>query len=154
MTRAVPFVDGVAVILHLLREGLPPLRTGQPEAKVFETLADPLAPLLPVVVIQRTAGASDKPRFHSRFWMHWQCWSGAETGSDPKDPFEAAFILSQQICRVLFEAQENQTTTPYGHVTRFRESSGGTRFTDPDLPHIGRYDGVIELMIRNPRPLI
>lgn len=152
MTRAVPFVDGIAVTLQLLRDGLPALRTGQPAAQVFEALPDHLLDEIPAVVIQRTAGASDAPRFHSRFWLHWQCWSAAETGPSPKDPFQAAFVLSQQVVRVLFEAWEAQTVTPYGHLLRFRESSGGTRFTDPDQPHIGRYDGVVELWVRNPRP--
>ena len=153
MTRAVPFVDGVAVALQLLRDGLPALRTGQPAANVYESLPDHLLELLPAVVIQRTAGASDAPRFHSRFWLHWQCWSNAETGASPKDCFQAAFVLSQQVARVLYEAWESQTVTSYGSIQRFRESSGGTRFTDPDQPHIGRYDGVIELRIRNPRPV-
>jgi hypothetical protein len=150
--RAVPFVDGINVVLTLLRQELPALRAGQPAAHVFEDIPDLQSRYLPMVAVRRTAGASDAPRFHSQFWCHVQVWSAAETGADPKDPFEAAWVLSQQVSRVFFEAWENQTTTPAGHIVRWRESSGFSKFTDPDLPHIGRYDAVVDLLIRNPRP--
>lgn len=147
---AVPFVDGIAVLLELVRQGL------GPDVHVYEDIPDRQHAVLPMVSISRAGGASDRPEWVSDFFTHVNCWSEV-TPEFPDDPFQAAFELSQRTARVLFAAWRNQTVaynsgTPLGHIARWRESSGFQRFTDPDLPHIGRYVGVYDLKIRNPRP--
>lgn len=149
--RVAPFVDGIAVLLHLLRDGLPPVRDGLATATVVEDVPDLLADHLPLVRVARTGGASTSPRFHSGFLVNIQVWSDSEAGPS-WDPHRAAFELSQQVATVLVEAQESQTVTPYGSITRWRESSGFRKFTDPGLPFAGRYIGTFDLLIRNLRP--
>jgi hypothetical protein len=137
-----PFVDGIAVVLHLLRTELPPLRPDLPEVNVYEDIPDRLSEHLPAVVVRRTRGDSPAPRFFSDFWMHVQVWDAT---------FEQAFDLSQLVAQVIYAAWEDQTLTPYGHISKWRESQGFRKFPDPDLPHIGRYDAVYDLRIRNIR---
>lgn len=144
------FVDGIAVLLTLLREGL------GPGVHVYEDIPDYQHALLPMVTVSRAGGSSGRPEGASDFFVHVNCWS--EAGGDyPDDPFGATFELSQKTARVLYWAQRNQTVAldedgkPLGHIAKWRESSGFQRFTDPDLPHIGRYVGVYDLKIRNPR---
>lgn len=156
MTRVAPFVDGVGVMLELLRTGLPPLREplGLTEVKVFEDLPDDLATLLPVVKIQRTGGASRKPRFTSGFWLPVNLWSDAEPADDASgrpawDARQAAYQLAQQVSTVIFEAWENQTMTQFGCINKWRESTGFRKFDDSELPHISRQTAVYDLMIRN-----
>lgn len=145
MTTAVPFVDGIAVLLTLARAGLPGVNC-------YEDIPDHLADHLPAITITRAGGSSDRPEFMTDFFVHVNAWS--DVGPDP---FRSAFDLSQSVARVLYAAQRNQTVAydgpaQLGWIARWRESSGFQRFTDPDLPHIGRYVAVYDLKIRNPRP--
>lgn len=151
MTRATPFVDGVAVLLYLLRTGLPPMRSGLADVEVLEDIPDRLADHLPCVRVARTGGASAKPRFHTQFWTNVQVWSNAEAGPG-WDAHRAAYELSQQVATVLFTAREAQSVTPYGSIVKWRESSGFRKFTDPEQPFTGRYVATYDLLIRNLRP--
>jgi hypothetical protein len=150
--RMVPFVDGIAVQLWLMRNPLAELREslGLSEVKAFEDLPDELANYVPVVKLSRTGGAADNPRFTSQYWMSYNVWSAAEE-SKGWDPHRAAFELARQVARVLYEAWENQTVTPYGCINKWRESTGFRKFDDAELPHISRQVAVYDLMIKNPR---
>lgn len=151
MTTTVPFVDGMAVLLAIGRAGLPGVN-------VYEDIPDHLETYLPVLVISRAGGASDSPKYHSSFFVHMQVWSDASLDY-PNDPHGAAFALSQKVARVFYQAQVDQTIAldeddnPLGWIARWRESSGFAKLTDSDLPHSGRYVGVYDLLIRNPRSL-
>lgn len=142
------FVDGIAVLLALVKADL---GVG---VHVYEDIPDHQTAVMPMVTISRAGGSSDRPMWVSDFFVHVNCWS--ETGPDP---FLSAYQLSQATAQALYWAWRNQTTAydedsnPLGHIAKWRESSGFQRFTDPDLPHIGRYVGVYDLKIRNPRPL-
>lgn len=149
MTRVAPFVDGVAVLLDLLRTGLPPMRAALAEVTVLEDMPDRLSEHLPLVRVARTGGSSVRPRAHTQFWTNVQVWSGAEAGPS-WDPHQAAYELSQQVATVLFTAWEGQIATPYGSIAKWRESSGFRKFTDPEQPFIGRYVATYDLLIRNP----
>jgi hypothetical protein len=156
MTRVAPFVDGIAVLLGILRQGLPPLREplGLTEARVFEDLPDDLSKYLPVVKIQRTGGASDAPRFHSQFWCSVNVWSAeepadADSGRPAWDKHQAALELSNHVSRCLYLAWENQTWVAGGAINKWRESTGFRKFDDPELPHVSRYVAVYDLLIRN-----
>ena len=142
------FVDGVGVVVYLLRTQLPDYRAGLAEAKVFEAMPERLAENLPAVQVSRTGGASDFPRFHSQFWLPISCWSNADGAMDQH---QAAFELGNQVARILYLAWERQVVTPYGSITKWRESTGFHRFDDPNLPFAGRYVAVYDLLIRNPR---
>lgn len=151
MTAAVPFVDGIGVLLALGRAGLPGV-------SVYEDIPERLLEHLPVLTISRAGGASDSPRYHSSFFVHMQVWSAA-TDDYPGDPHGAAFALSQQVARVFYAAQQGQTVAldaddnPLGWIARWRESSGFQKLDDPDLPlEVARYVAVYDLLIRNPRP--
>lgn len=147
--RVEPFVDGMAVLLHLLRTGLPPMRTGLSAVTVFEDMPDGASEYMPLVRIARTGGSSDRPRFHAGFLVNVQVWSDREAGPG-WDPHQAAYQLSQQVATVLFTARESQVSTPYGSIAKWRESSGFRKFTDPELPFIGRYVATYDLLVRNP----
>lgn len=142
------FVDGIGVLLALGREALPGLN-------IYETIPDRMAEKLPALTINRAGGASDAPVFHSSYLLHFQVWSGPTT--DYPDPHQAAFELSQRVARAYWWAQRNQTVAydgndqALGWIAKWRESSGFQRFADPDLPHVGRYVAVYDLLIRNPR---
>lgn len=142
------FVDGVGVVLHLLRTELPAYRAGVATANVFEAMPERLAENLPAVQVSRTGGATDHPRFYGEFWLPIQCWSNADGALDQH---QAAFELSNQVARILYLAWEWQTVTPYGSILKWRESTGFHRFDDPNLPHAGRYIATYDLLIRNPR---
>jgi hypothetical protein len=141
------FVDGVGVLLALSKAGL------GPDVHVYEDIPDHQTAVLPMITISRAGGSSPDPRFVSDFFVHINAWSDAGP-----DPFKSAYDLSQDTARALFWAWRNQTVAydglgnPLGHITKWRESSGFQRFTDPDLPHVGRYVAVYDLKIRNPRP--
>jgi hypothetical protein len=145
------FVDGIAVLLTLLRDGL------GPGVNVYEDIPDYQHDLLPMVTVSRAGGSSDHPAFTSDFFVHVNCWSDV-SDEFPDDSFQATYELSQRTARVLYWAWRNQTVAldengrALGWIAKWRESSGFQRFTDPDLPHIGRYVGVYDLKIRNPRP--
>jgi hypothetical protein len=151
MTSAVPFVDGMGVLLALGRAGLSGVN-------VYEDTPERLLDHLPVLTISRAGGASDSPKFHSGFFVHMNVWSAA-TADYPNDPRGAAFALSRRVERCFWEAQRNQTVAldaddnQLGWIARWRESSGFQKFDDPDLPiGVSRYVAVYDLLIRNPRP--
>jgi hypothetical protein len=150
--RVVPFVDGIGFLLELFRTELPLIREplDLAPATVTEDIPDHLADHLPMVQLRRTGGASDRPRFYTQFWTPIQVWSDKEVAAG-WDPHKAAFELGEQVARVLFLAWENQTHNEYGSITKWRESTGFRKFTDPELPHIGRYVATYDLLIRNPR---
>lgn len=131
-----PFVDGIAVQLHLLRTGL------GDGVNVYTEIPDGLSKLLPAVVIRRTGGNSDRPEFTSQFWTHYQVWHTTD---------ELAYELARTVGRLIYAAKVNQTVTPYGWIAGWRESSGFQQFRDPGLPDNGRYDATLDLIIRNPR---
>lgn len=135
-STATPFVDGVAVQLHLLREGL------GDGVNVYSQIPDGLRTLVPALVIHHASGSSVRPEYVSRFGMTYQVWA-------PTDA--AAYTLSRQVATVLFRAQRYQTVTPYGHITGWDEVSGFRRETDIGLPEFGRYIAVYDLLIRNLR---
>lgn len=149
--RATPFVDGIGVQLWLMRNTLADLRAelGLREVAVLSQLPDPLGPLVPVIKLQRTGGASDSPRFYTQFWMNYQVWSDEEP-SMGWDARQAAFELANQVSRVLFLAKENQIVTPHGSIAQWRESSGFRKFDDPELPQVSRQVATYDLLIRNP----
>jgi hypothetical protein len=142
------FVDGVEVVLWLLREQLPDHRPGLSEVNVFEDMPERLADYLPAVQVSRTGGATDHPRFYGQFWLPIQVWSNAEGAWDQ---YKAAFELSNQVARILYLAWEQQVVTPYGSVNKWRESTGFHKVGDPNLPFAGRYVATYDLLIRNPR---
>jgi len=148
----VPFVDGIAVQLWLMRNTLADIREelGLTPANAYEDLPDELAKTLPLVKLQRTGGASDNPRFVSQYWMNYSVWSDAEpaVGWDAR---KAAFELANQVARVLYEAWETQLVTPFGSINKWRESTGFRKFDDSELPHISRQVATYDLMIKNPR---
>lgn len=139
-----PFVDGIAVAIHLLRAGLPELRADDdPTVNVYERIPDRLSQHLPAVVVRRTRGDSPAPRFFSDFWLHLQVWDVTD---------QKAYDLGRQVSHVIYAAWEDQTVTPQGSIAGWRESQGFQQFMDPDLPHIGRYDAVVDVRVRNSRP--
>ena len=153
MSTAVPFVDGMGVLLALGRAD--PRLSG---VHICEDIPDRLLEKLPVLAISRAGGNSDSPKYHSGFFCHFQVWS-AESTARPGDPNAAAFDLSRLVQRVFFDAHQNQTVAldgdgnPLGWIARWRESSGFQKLNDPDLPiSVSRYVGVYDLLIRNPRP--
>jgi hypothetical protein len=150
--RVAPFVDGIGVLLWLLRNPLADIRTelGLTPVRVFEDLPDRLSDYVPVVKVQRTGGASDAPLFYSQFWCSVNVWSGPEVSKN-WDAHQAAFELANQVARTLYFAQRNQTLTPSGSISKWRESTGFRKFDDPELPHISRQVATYDLLIRNPR---
>lgn len=142
------FVDGIGVLLALGRAGLPGVN-------VDEDIPDRLSERLPMLAISRAGGASDAPIWVSGFFVHLQVWSD-RTVEFP-DPHQAAYELSRKVAQLYYAAWRSQTVAyddndlPLGHIARWRESSGFQKFGDPDLPHIGRYVAVYDLLIRNPR---
>lgn len=131
-------VDGLDVLLELLREGL------DPGVRVMTRIPDHLPDYIPLVVVRRTGGSSRAPRFFDRYLVNVQAWS-----SGP-DPSRAAFVLADEVRRVLWDALERQVVTPHGHLVDIRESSAPSELTDPDLPLHGRYTATYELTIRRP----
>jgi hypothetical protein len=132
---AAPFVDGLAVQLHLLRTGL------GDAVNVFTRIPDGLRELVPAVVIERTAGGSTHPEFASSFGMTYQVWHTSD---------DLAYELSRQVATVIWTAQRRQTATPAGHIAGWSEISGFHPVPDEGLPEFGRYVAVLDLLIRNP----
>lgn len=143
------FVDGIGVLLTIARSQLSGV-------SVFEDIPDQLSEHLPALVISRAGGASEAPVWHSRFLVHLQVWSDRDA-TYPNDPFGAAYALSRRVSQLFYAAWRDQTVAydassqPIGWIARWRESSGFQKTTDPDLPHLGRYVAVCDLLIRNPR---
>ncbi len=134
-TTATPFVDGIAVQLHLLRAGL------GGGVNVYSQIPDGLRSLVPALVIHHAGGSSVLPEHASRFTMTYQVWAVDDAG---------AYTLSRQAATVLFRAWRDQTVTPYGHIAGWAEVSGFRRETDIGLPEFGHYVAVYDLLIRNP----
>ena len=131
-------VDPMDVLLPILRAGLPGVN-------VFSRVPDPVPDYLPLVVIRRTGGGSDHPRFIDIPWINVQCWA-APSGS--LDAARAAHNLADDVRRVLWTAWQTQQTTPAGWIRRVRESSAPEEINDPDVPMFGRYQATYELWIR------
>lgn len=152
-----PFVDGISVLLALGRQAV---ADGDLPAdlnirsKAEDGLGDADFPLL---IINRTGGASDRPEFLSDFFCHFQVWSDRDVDY-PNDPFGAAKALARKVATVYYRAWQKQTLAldaddhVLGWINQWRESSGFQDFTDPDFPFIGRYVAVYDLKIRNRRP--
>jgi hypothetical protein len=134
-TTAVPFVDGIAVQLHLLRAGLGGVN-------VYSQIPDQLRTLIPAVCIHHAGGSSTRPEYLSRFSMTYQVWAVDDA---------TAYTLSRQVATVLYAAWKGQMVTPYGHIAGWVEVSGFRRETDIGFPEAGRYIAVYDLLIRNPR---
>lgn len=150
MAGAPAFVDGIGVLLKIVRDGLSGIN-------VYEEIPDHLFDHLPALVINRTGGASNTPTWTSGFFCHFQVWSRA-TDEYPNDPYQATYELSQKVARLLYQAWRDQTVArdgdgkALGWIASWRESSGFQRLTDADLPNdVGRYVAVYDLLIRNPR---
>lgn len=132
-------VDYLDVFLPLLRQQLT-----TPDVKVYSKIPDHLETLVPIVVIRRTAGRSQYPRFTDRPWISTQVWA-----DDPVDPFRAASDLIDEVRGVYFKAWDEQIVVPgVGHIVDVRESSGPEEIADPDVPHLGRYQMLHEIRIR------
>ena len=126
---------------------LPILRLGLPGVTVRSRTPDPLPDYLPLVVIRRTGGSSDHPRFLDVPWINVQCWSAP---TSTKDAARAAHDLADDVRRVLWEAWENQLVVPAGWIRRIREFSAPEEINDLDVPHFGRYAATYEIWIRRP----
>ena len=146
------FVDGLAV-LQKLAEQAPELDG----VKVFTRNPDYQQAQLPYLLITRVGGDSLRPEFQSSYFVHFQVWSD-KTAQYPDDAFQAAFELSQAVARVYYRAWKQQVLAldndghVIGWICDWRESSGFQEIPDPDLPQVGRYIGVYDLVIRNRRP--
>lgn len=132
-------IDYLDLFLGLLRDQLT-----TPEVKVYSKIPDHLEQLVPIVVVRRTAGRSQYPRFTDRPWISTQVWA-----DDPVDPFRAASDLIDEVRGVYFKAWDEQIVVPgVGHIVDVRESSGPEEIADPDVPHLGRYQMLHEIRIR------
>ena len=150
------FVDGLGVLQALAKQAIVAGKLPD-DLKVFTKIPDHQMEYLPLLVINRAGGNSLRPEFRSDFFVHFDVWSD-KTDEFPDDPFKAAYELSQKVARVYYRAWQEQTLAydggghVMGWICDWRESSGFQDFTDPDVPHIGRYVGVYDLVIRNRRP--
>jgi hypothetical protein len=131
-------VDPMDVLLPILRDGLPGVN-------VYSRVPDPVPEHVPLVVIRRTGGSSDHPRFIDVPWINVQCWAAP---TDIVDAARAAHDLADDVRRVIWTAWANQTVTDAGWIRRVRESSAPEEINDPDVPHYGRYAATYELWIR------
>lgn len=126
---------------------LPLLRAGMPGVNVMSRVPDKVPDFLPLVVCRRTGGSSFAPRFYDQPYINIQCWAAADRDAGV-DASRAAHNLADDARRVLWEAWDNQTVVPAGHISWVRESQGPEEISDPDLPHHGRYAATYELLIR------
>ena len=131
-------VDPMDVLLPILRGGLPGVN-------VMSRGPDRVPEFVPLVVLRRTGGGTDHPRFLDIPWINVQCWS-APTQS--KDAARAAHDLADDVRGVLWTAWSTQQVTPAGWIRRIRESSAPEEINDPDVPMYGRYQATYELWIR------
>lgn len=138
-------IDYLDLFLSLLRSGLPQRNPAYADAYVCSRLPDHLDRYLPVVQITRTAGRTQYPRYTDRPWIETQVWA-----DDPDDPYRAASDLIDAVRGVYFTAWDEQIVVPgVGHIVDVRESSGPQEMSDPDLPHVGRYEMLHEIRIRH-----
>lgn len=136
-------VDPMDVMLPLLRRGFD--RLDRPEVAVMSLAPDDIPSVVPLVVIRRTGGSSDAPRFWDQPWFNVQCWAAPSEAADAR---RNAHNLADQVRRIIWEAWEDQTVTPAGWISNVRESSAPEEINDPDLPHYSRYQATYELRIR------
>lgn len=130
--------DYLGILLHIVREAV------GPSVHVFTREPDDLPNYMPCIVIRRTAGASQNPKFFDRPWISTQAYA---KGGD--DPILAAELLIDQVRKAYFEAWHNQTVVPdLGWIQDVRESSGPEELLQTDLPHMGRYQMLHEMRIR------
>lgn len=130
--------DYLGILLHIVREAV------GPSVHVFTREPDDLPNYMPCIVIRRTAGASQNPKFFDRPWISTQAYA---KGGD--DPILAAELLIDQVRKAYFEAWHNQTVVPdLGWIQDVRESSGPEELLQTDLPHMGRYQMLHEIRIR------
>ncbi len=134
-------VDGLDVILELLRRGLGPGVT------VVSRLPDDVTKYMPIVLIHRTGGASVAPRFFDRYLILLQNWAG---GPGSADPSRESFELAERCRGVLWEAVLQQHTTEAGWLVDMRESSAPQELPESDLPLYHRYVATYELKVRRP----
>ena len=136
-------VNEMDVMLPLLRRGF--ARLGRPEVNVMSLAPDDIPSFVPLVVVRRTGGSSEAPRFWDQPWLAIQCW---DAPTDTADARRNAHDLADQVRRIIWEAWETQTTTPAGWIANVRESSAPEEINDPDLPLFSRYQATYELRIR------
>lgn len=134
-------VDGLDVILALLRAGVPDGLT------VVSRLPDNLPDFAPIALVHRTGGASTSPRFFDRYLVNVQNWAG---GPDVEDPSRDAFEHAEAVRGVLWQAVLEQATTPKGWLVDMRESSAPQELPESDLPLYCRYTATYELKVRRP----
>lgn len=131
-------LDYLDLLLPLLRNGL------GPEITVMSRIPDELPDFMPLVVVRRTAGRTQYPKFTDRPWISTQVWTGGD------DPHRAAGDLIDRVRRIYFEAWDNQTVIDgVGWIVDVRESSGPEELSDPDRPHFGRYQMLHEIRMRH-----
>lgn len=134
--------DYLGILLHIVREAV------GPSVHVFTREPDDLPNYMPCIVIRRTAGASQNPKFFDRPWISTQAYAKS-TGAPGDDPILAAELLIDQVRKAYFEAWHNQTVVPdLGWIQDVRESSGPEELMQTDLPHMGRYQMLHEMRIR------
>ncbi len=134
-------VNDLDVVLALLRAGLPGTR-------VMSRLPDPIVAHLPLVVVRRTGGSSFAPRFYDEPFVNVANWAAS---SPTVDASRAAWGTADAARRVLWQAWDEQTVTPHGHIAWLRESQAPLEEPDPDLPHHARFIATYELKVRRPR---
>src|ERR1044072_7394143 len=131
---AVAYLD---VFLGILRNVLPD------DVNVMSRLPDHLPDFIPLVLIRRTAGRTQNPRFTDRPWISTQVWAGGD------DPTRAASDLCDSVRGALFKAWDEQIVVPgVGWIVDIRESSGPVELSDPDVPQLGRYEMLHEIRVR------
>jgi hypothetical protein len=130
-------IDYLDLFLGILRNALPD------DVTVLSRLPDHLPDFVPLVVIRRTAGRTQFPRYTDRPWISTQVWAGGD------DPFREASDLIDKVRGALFKAWDEQIVVPgVGCIVDIRESSGPVEISDPDVPRLGRYEMLHEIRIR------
>jgi hypothetical protein len=131
-------IDYLDLFLPLVRNGL------NNEINVFSRIPDELPEFMPLVVIRRTAGRTQYPRFTDRPWISTQVWTGGD------DPHRAASDLIDRVRGIYWDAWDQQTVIDgVGWIVDIRESSGPEELSDPDRPHFGRYQMLHEIRVRH-----
>lgn len=131
-------LDILDLLLPLLRNEL------GPGVNVYSRIPDDLPDYMPLVVVHRTAGRTQYPKFTDKPWISTQVFTGGD------DPQRAAGDLMDQVRRVYFESWENATVIDgVGWIVDVRESSGPEELSDPDRPLIGRYQMLHEIRMRH-----
>lgn len=135
MERGSNFPRFQEVVLPILRAGLPE------DVKVGSWIEDIDFRDYPIVNIRRVGGPRDygRPFDLDRPTMELTAYHGAGL-------IEAEELYTQAL-DLLFEAQENQTLTPAGHLARVEEYMGMTQFSSL-FQDSWRVQGLVSLTIR------